>query len=73
MAQLPILSGRKIVRALQKIGYFLTRQRGSHMRLSHKSRRPVTVPDYRTVSKGLLRKILRDAELPPDDFLGLLD
>lgn len=73
MAQLPILSGREIERALQKIGYFLARQRGSHLRLSHKTRRSVTVPDYRTVSRGLLRKILRDAELSPDDFLDLLD
>jgi len=73
MAQLPILSGREIVITLQKIGYVLTRQRGSHIRLSHKSRPPVTVPDYRTVSKGLLRKIIRDAELSPSDFLNLLD
>ena len=73
MAQLPVLSGREIVRALGKLGYYLSRQRGSHIRLAHKSRRPVTVPDYGPVSKGLLRKILRDAELSPNGFLNLLD
>lgn len=73
MSRLPVISGRKIVEALEGIGYRFVRQRGSHMRLTHESRRPVTVPDYKIVSKGLLRKILRDVELSPDDFLNLLD
>jgi predicted RNA binding protein YcfA (HicA-like mRNA interferase family) len=72
MAELPVLSGQKIVKALETIGYAVMRQRGSHVRLYHKSRKPVTVPNYPSVSRGLLRKILRDAELSPDNFLGLL-
>lgn len=72
MAQLPILSGRDIIRALGKIGYRAVRQRGSHIRLAHPERRSVTVPNYPRVSRGLLRKILRDAELSSEEFVELL-
>lgn len=72
MADLPILAGQAIVRALGKIGYREVRRRASHIRLSCPGRRPVTVPDYRAVSRGLLRKILRDAELSPEEFAKLL-
>jgi predicted RNA binding protein YcfA (HicA-like mRNA interferase family) len=33
----------------------------------------VTVPDHRTVKPGLLRKILRDADLGLDEFVDLLE
>lgn len=72
MTQLPILSGREIIRALANIGYRAVRQRGSHIRLSCPERRSVTVPNYPRVSRGLLRKILRDVELSPEEFTGLL-
>ncbi|MDO8574293.1 MAG: type II toxin-antitoxin system HicA family toxin [bacterium] len=73
MSQLPVLSGKEIVSALLKIGYYEVRQRGSHIRLACERKRSVTVPDYKTVSRGLLRKIVRDADLSPDDFIRLLD
>ena len=68
MANLPILSGKEIIKALAKIGYRKIRQRGSHVRLSCPGKRSVTVPDYKAVSRGLLRKILRDAELSSEDL-----
>lgn len=69
MPQLPILSGRDIVKVLEKIGYREVRQSGSHIRLSHPNRKSVTVPDYKMVARGLLRKILRDGEMLPEEFL----
>ena len=72
MSRLPILSGREIIKALNKLGYEEVRQRSSHIRLSCSGRRLVTVPDYKAVSRGLLRKILRDAELSTEEFLKLL-
>lgn len=71
MPQLPLLSGKEIVKALIKLGYYENRQRGSHVRLVHESMRSVTVPNYDQVSRGLLRKILRDAELSVEDFIKL--
>ena len=71
MSKLPIISGRKLIRILNKIGYREVRQRGSHIRLSCPSRKSVTVPDYKTIDKSLIRKILRDAELTVEEFKKL--
>jgi len=72
MPQLPLLSGKEIIKTLSKIGYRVERQRGSHIRLVCPERRKVTVPNYSTVSRGLLRKILRDAELSLEEFYKLI-
>ncbi|MBC7221588.1 type II toxin-antitoxin system HicA family toxin [Candidatus Bipolaricaulota bacterium] len=58
--------------ALQHAGFEIVRQRGSHVRLRHPDGRMVTVPMHEEIGRGLLRKILRDAELSVDDFLSLL-
>ncbi len=72
MPSLPILSGREVVKVLLKIGYVEVRQRGSHIRLSCQGRRSVTVPNHETIGRGLLRKILRDAEITPSYFANFL-
>ena len=68
MSRLPILSGREVVQALERLGYRAVRQRGSHIRLTCGGRKSVTVPDYKSIDRSLLRKILRDAELSPEEF-----
>ena len=68
MTKLPILSGREIIKILLKIEYIEVRQRGSHIRLVCDNRKPVTVPNYKTVDRSLLVKILRDAELTSEEF-----
>lgn len=72
MAQLPILSARDLIKALTALGYRETRQRGSHIRLACSGRKSVTVPNYKTIDRALLRKILRDADLDVEEFLRLL-
>lgn len=72
MARLLILSGKEIIKILEKIGYRQVRQRGSHIRLAYFNKKSVTVPDYKIVSRGLLRKILRDVELSVEEFLKFL-
>ena len=72
MAGLPILSGKKLINILEKLGYRAVRQRGSHIRLMCTGKRSVTVPDHASIGKSLLRKILRDAEINTEDFLKLL-
>lgn len=68
----PIVSGRAIVKALGKIGYEEVRQRGSHIRLACPGKTSITVPNRREVGRGLLRKILRDAELSVEEFMKLM-
>ncbi len=68
MAELPILSGRELIRILERIGYREVRQKGSHIRLNCPGRRSVTVPNYKAIDRSLLKKILRDARLSVSEF-----
>ena len=72
MSQLPILSGRELVKILAKLGYSVVRQRGSHMRLSANGRKSITVPAYKTIDRSLVMKILRDVEISVDEFMKLI-
>lgn len=68
MAKLPILPGKEIIKILGKIGYYETRQKGSHIRLECLKRKSITVPNYKTIDRSLLGKIIRSAELSPEEF-----
>jgi predicted RNA binding protein YcfA (HicA-like mRNA interferase family) len=72
MPKLPRVSGATIIKALKQAGYFQVRQQGSHVRLAHRERAPTTVPLHDVIGPGLLRKILRDTEMTPEEFLALL-
>jgi len=73
--KLPVVSGRQVVKVLQRVGYQVVRQRGSHIRLrddSNPKHLPLTVPDHKPIKPGLLRKILPDADLTVERLLELL-
>ncbi len=72
--KLPVVSGREAIVRFQGMGYKVVRQKGSHIRLIHPinaSCKPLTVPDHKTLGKGLLHKLLRDAGITVDDFMRL--
>lgn len=75
MPPLPVLSARALIDALRRAGFEVVRQKGSHVRLRHPDGRVVTVPVHpgQDLGRGLLRKILRDAELPVEELLRLLE
>jgi predicted RNA binding protein YcfA (HicA-like mRNA interferase family) len=69
------LSGEKLARLLSKFGYEITRQSGSHLRLTstRKNREHhLTIPAHRQLSVGTLAQILTDAasylEMNRDEF-----
>jgi len=72
MTKLPSVSGKKIIKAFKKDGYLVVRKRGSHFRLHHKNKEPLTVPDHKNIGKGLLRKLLRDSDISIKEFIDLL-
>jgi predicted RNA binding protein YcfA (HicA-like mRNA interferase family) len=74
MTRLPRLKGKEIVRILQKVGFQVIRTRGSHSFISHPDGRATVVPIHsgETIGPGLLRAILRDAEISAEDFRGYL-
>ena len=74
MSALPVVSGRDVVKALEKVDYALDRQRGSHLILRQLSppHRRLTVPDHTEIAKGTLRAIIRQAGLTVGTFKDLL-
>jgi len=74
VVRLPVTSGRDLVRALEKVGYVVDRQKGSHIVLRHVTPpfRRITVPDHKEIAKGTLRAILRAAGLTTEELLALL-
>ena len=74
MTRLPSLNGEQIVKALGKTGFQVFRQKGSHIYLKHPDGRATVVPTHKgeAVGRGLLRKIIQDADLGREEFLKLL-
>ena len=71
-SRLPLLSWRKVVKALSKDGFKVARQRGSHLILV-KEDRVVPVPKYKEIKRGLLSEIMIEAGLSKEEFLRLLE
>ncbi|MBU4361008.1 type II toxin-antitoxin system HicA family toxin [Patescibacteria group bacterium] len=69
MPKLPIISAKKAVKFFEQNGYRVTRQRGSHIRLHHPIKQPLTIPNHKTIARGLLRKLLRDSEISVDELV----
>jgi len=72
MSMLPIVSGAKLVKALCKLGYYVRDQKGSHIHLRHKTKRPLTIPNHDEIARGTLRAIMKDAEITTDELLKVL-
>jgi predicted RNA binding protein YcfA (HicA-like mRNA interferase family) len=68
--KLPAITGRALVKALERLGFKRVRTRGSHQFLRHPDGRATVVPVHsgETIGPGLLSKILRDAELSREDL-----
>lgn len=63
MGRLPRdLSGRDLVRALRRFGYEVTRETGSHLRLTTQrgGEHHVTIPDHRSLRVGTVASILAE-------------
>ncbi|MBM3496897.1 MAG: type II toxin-antitoxin system HicA family toxin [Armatimonadetes bacterium] len=73
MSRLPVASGSEIVRAFERAGWTVARQRGSHVILVREGRPAnLSVPLHREVDPGTLRGLIRDAGLTATAFVSLL-
>lgn len=60
---------QEVQRVLEKLGFRLIRQRGSHAVYRHEDGRYTTVPVHRgDLPLGTLRQILKDVGLTPAEF-----
>ncbi len=75
MSRLPIVDSRTMEKILRRLGFKPVRQKGSHVFYRHPDGRTTTVPQHagRDLARPLLREILREIELTPDQFRQELD
>jgi predicted RNA binding protein YcfA (HicA-like mRNA interferase family) len=74
MTKLPRLTAREICSALERAGFSLARQSGSHMIFKNKDGKRVTVPFHgpKILHPKVLKSILRDADLSAEDLEKML-
>ena len=73
MPRLPRVSGLKAVRAFQRAGWEVARQRGSHVVLTKAgSIYTLSVPLHPVLGPGLLRDLIRKSGLTVEEFTELL-
>lgn len=71
MPKLPHVSGSEAVRALQRLGFEIMRQRGSHIVMRRGSSGCV-VPNHREIKVGTLSGVLRQAGVSAEEFMAAL-
>lgn len=75
--KLPSVDPDDCIKALQKAGFYISRQKGSHVQMRRNEPQPArTVPvptSKKPLPRGTLRAIIRQAGMSVDDFIALLD
>uniref|UniRef100_UPI004057C4B0 type II toxin-antitoxin system HicA family toxin n=1 Tax=Candidatus Electronema sp. TaxID=2698783 RepID=UPI004057C4B0 len=69
--KLPVVSGAEAVRAFERLGFSVVRQRGSHIIL-RRGAFGCVVPNHRELKTGTLAGILKQAGVSADEFIATL-
>jgi len=75
VSKLPVVSAKDLIRALEKEGFHVTRQKGSHVILQKRAASETltaVVPYHDEIAKGTLKSILRKTKLSPEHLIKLL-
>jgi predicted RNA binding protein YcfA (HicA-like mRNA interferase family) len=75
MPKLPRISGKEIIRALERLGFVKVRQRGSHVimaKFTEAGKTGCAVPLHKIVAVGTLSGILKQAKVSHEEFLSVL-
>lgn len=76
MPKLPVVSGKQVIKALQKIGFEKVAQKGSHIKFQKiEQSRTITVivPNHKIIKRGTLRNgILNAIPISVEEFIKLL-
>lgn len=70
MPKYPVVKPYQIIKALNLLGFYEVRQKGSHKQFKHKDGRTTTIPDHkgRDISPILLKQILQEINVELDEF-----
>ncbi len=71
MPKPPHISGKEAVRALEKLGFEVTRQRGSHI-VMRKGMDGCVVPNHREIKTGTLAGVLKQSGVSAESFIAQL-
>ncbi|MEW6140352.1 MAG: type II toxin-antitoxin system HicA family toxin [Thermodesulfobacteriota bacterium] len=68
------LSGKDVVRVLQSLGWSVARQRGSHVIMVKEGEiATLSVPNHKEVAPGMLRSLVRAANLTMNQFIEAVE
>lgn len=68
-SDLKLVSGSEAVKKLQRAGWTVMRQKGSHVMLTKSGYQwTLSVPTHNELGPGLLRKLLKQAEISVEEF-----
>jgi len=67
--KLPLPSGRKVLAALQRLGFVEIHRRGSHVKMEHSDGRRIVFPFHDEIDRYTLKGALKDADVDLVDFL----
>ncbi len=72
--RLPMFKARDIVQVLRKLGFYKVRQKGAQMCFKHSHGSFTLIPSHggEDIGRGLLRQILKEIKLNPDEFIRYL-
>jgi predicted RNA binding protein YcfA (HicA-like mRNA interferase family) len=75
MTRLPIVDFKTMEKVLLNLGFQVIRQKGAHVFYRHSDGRTTTLPNHpgRDFARPLMREVLREIELTPEQFLRELD
>jgi predicted RNA binding protein YcfA (HicA-like mRNA interferase family) len=71
MPKLPVISGQQAVRALQRLGFEVARQRGSHI-VMRRAGAGCVVPNHAEIKQGTLHGVLKQAGVSTEEFIEAL-
>jgi predicted RNA binding protein YcfA (HicA-like mRNA interferase family) len=73
MGRLSNISGKAAVKVFEKLGYFVSRQEGSHMILYNEKagHPPLSIPDHKELAPGLLAAQIKRVGLTVEEFNSL--
>lgn len=70
--KLPLLSGKQVVPALERLEFVEVTRKGSHVKMKHNDGRLIVFPFHDELDRFTLKGALRDAEIEIDVFLAAL-
>jgi predicted RNA binding protein YcfA (HicA-like mRNA interferase family) len=75
MSKLPMADFKTMDGLLRRLGFAAVRQKGSHVFYRHPDGRTTTLPNHggQDIARPLLREILREISMSPDEFVKLLE